>query len=236
MGFNRFVGWVKNFIHSRKHPAVNMMKGYGRVTLVRRAHSTNDRVERRFAQEGTKLSDTSFLRSASTRLLNKQRIGVAGANVLQIKISKYTGKACTVVPDRLIAFVDGSQHGLPGVDVWNVYRMKSGIHFNGFKFTRGNLIEFQDLTDLTVSQNVGHVKEMFVIDFPNNPSDPLVIFKVEKYVLVQSYKSILVFLVHGAREDVFVSLDDVLFLLHRVPHWDSVHLECLLRVKAVRIK
>ena len=108
MGFNRFVGWVKNFIHSRKHPAVNMMKGYGRVTLVRRAHSTNDRVERRFAQEGTKLSDTSFLRSASTRLLNKQRIGVAGANVLQIKISKYTGKACTVVPDRLIAFVDGS--------------------------------------------------------------------------------------------------------------------------------
>ncbi len=221
---------MKNFIHSRKHPAANLVNGYSKVTLIRRAHASarNGVLEDKFARDGEKLAVTSFLRSANAKLLTKQRAGVAGANILDCVLSRRRGTLLGSYPAELVEFL--------GADVDlddKVYQMQSGISYNAVKFKVGMHIEFQTPVDVKI-MNVGLVTLMYYIE--RTDADPIVVLRVEHCVLATPYKRISIIKTFGERQQIFVNLGNVTYMLHCVPHWTSSVLECVLRVRPVMIK
>ena len=61
---DRFLGWLKGYIHDRAHSSRNLVNGYARATLSRRMpRLVRDRLLSRLARTHTRLPLTSFLLS-----------------------------------------------------------------------------------------------------------------------------------------------------------------------------
>lgn len=80
---DRFVGWLKNFIHNRYLATENMMNGYGQVTLTRAApEELRQELLDRNARLGLKGPSGSYVARASDKLA--RRAGGGGLHGIQV--------------------------------------------------------------------------------------------------------------------------------------------------------
>jgi hypothetical protein len=82
----RFVGYITNFIHNRKDPAPNLIKGYSRTTLVRGASpAVRAEVQQQWESGALKMAGQIYLESAEDIV---KKYSSAGSGV--IRFSKVT--------------------------------------------------------------------------------------------------------------------------------------------------
>jgi hypothetical protein len=86
----RFLGWLKGYIHNRNHSSANLVNGYARATLSRRAPEKLRRgLLARCASNNVCLPPSSFLHNASDRLASRRR---PGGHYVEVKLSRRNNK------------------------------------------------------------------------------------------------------------------------------------------------
>jgi hypothetical protein len=144
----RFVGWITNFIHNRKDPDVNMVRGYLTSTVGRSVHPDRlDAICRRAEARGSKPPKTGFL-TLSSDVLDLPGQSRAGSGEL-----KYTLHSRSHTRPL---YLDPTLHYLrPVVTVYvrqmqienfvepdRVLSLTSGISFNGKSWGCGSACFF----------------------------------------------------------------------------------------------
>ena len=86
----RFLGWLKGYIHDRNNSSANLVNGYARATMTRRAPDSIRRLLlARYALNDLCLAPSSFLHDASDRLARRYR---PGQHYVEVKLSRRNNK------------------------------------------------------------------------------------------------------------------------------------------------
>jgi hypothetical protein len=140
----RFVGWITNFIHNRKDPDVNMVRGYLTSTVGRSIHPDRlDSIQRKAAARGSKLPKTGFL-TLSSDVLDVAGKSRAGSGELKYTLhsrshTKPYYKDGTLSKLRTVVGAYVQQMQIENfVAPVRVLSLTSGISFNGKSWATGS--------------------------------------------------------------------------------------------------
>jgi hypothetical protein len=140
----RFVGWITNFIHNRKDPDVNMVRGYLTSTVGRSVHPDRlDAIAQRAEARGSKPPKSGFL-TLSSDVLDLPGQSRAGSGELKYTLHSrshtrpaYTDAALARLRPVVALYVHQMQ-----IEQFQtrekVLSITSGISFNGKSWGRGS--------------------------------------------------------------------------------------------------
>jgi hypothetical protein len=140
----RFVGWITNFIHNRKDPDVNMVRGYLTSTVGRSVHPDRlDAIAQRAEARGSKPPKSGFL-TLSSDVLDLPGQSRAGSGELKYTLHSrshtrpaYTDAALVRLRPVVALYVHQMQ-----IEQFQtpekVLSITSGISFNGKSWGRGS--------------------------------------------------------------------------------------------------
>ena len=116
MLYYRFVGWITNFIHNRKDPDINMVRGYLASTVGRCVRPTEaEAIRQRIISRTGKEPKKGFL-SRSSDVLQPEGKSIAGSGEIKYKLHsrnhtkpKYTHQKLRRLREKVEAFVTQSE-------------------------------------------------------------------------------------------------------------------------------
>jgi hypothetical protein len=164
----RFVGWITNFIHNRKDPDINMLRGYLTSTVGR---SVNPVRMEAIRQRATRHAGRGFL-SNSSDVLDQPGKTIAGSGEIKYKLHsrshskpKYAHNSLRRLRRKIEGFV--TQMEIENFEPpRRVLSLTAGISFNGKAWSEGSGCLFY-LDDDARSQRkprVGKVKRFLALE------------------------------------------------------------------------
>jgi len=178
-------------------------------------------------------------------MIKKTYKGLAGLNsVVFPQSAKAKPLPCLKCPEIILQSIWNSNPSLSSswtADcVFVKSRNKRGVMKNGVTLKAGTFLEFDfdgmsasSLSSSTHNTCVGHVKNVY--ECRSSLSTRLIVMlKIERYVIADKYKSVYIIKTFGSRDNVFVNLESVHFVLHLVPHWTQERYHCMIRTKVIR--
>ena len=134
----RFLGWLKGFIHDRNHSTENLVRGYGRVTVIRREPSRiRTAIVQRYASNQLVLPKSSFLALPDNRMQRRSR---AGRHEVQVRLSRRNHKIMVSIRqeeprlERLLKTEFGDLHTTARTIRFTT---STGVKCDGFPVTKG---------------------------------------------------------------------------------------------------
>lgn len=125
----RFLGWLKGFIHDRNHSTENLVRGYGRVTVLRRAPTESRTLTRlRYKTKEFSHAASSFLVPVEDRLDRRTRSGQHEQNV---RLSRRNHR-------RVISIKEDEK------PLWKVLREEFG--YRGVDYSAATAVKFTGAT------------------------------------------------------------------------------------------
>jgi hypothetical protein len=223
----RFLGWLKGYIHDRNNSSANLVNGYARATLTRRAPDSIRRaLVARYAFNDLSLAPSSFLHDAGDRLARRHR---PGQHYVDFKLSRRNNKKVSnpeQAERKLWQFlktyvVDERRAPLlrqPASDVHTIEILSKGrtaVVVNGQPVRVGAWFQYE-----SVQKYVGKLERIFAVTFGNTAACEVIAY-------------IRRFAVTAARDDTdfdvdtdsyssldVVPLKSLSMLLWEVPRWD----------------
>jgi hypothetical protein len=172
MLYYRFVGWITNFIHNRKDPDINMIRGYltstvGRSVKPARMEAIRQRAIRRTGKDPTK----GFL-SLSSDVLHPEGKTIAGSGEINYKLysrnhtkPKYKHKKLRRLRQKVEAFA--TQMKVQDFEPpRRVISLTGGISFNGRPWSKltGCMFYLDDDARSQRKPRVGQVKKFHAVE------------------------------------------------------------------------
>ena len=168
----RFVGWITNFIHNRKDPDINMVRGYLASTVGRCVRPTEaEAIRQRIITRTGKKPKKGFL-SRSSDVLQPEGKSIAGSGEIKYKIHsrnhtkpKYKHQKLRRLREKVEAFVTQSEVE-DFVPPRRVLSLTGGISFNGkaWKKLTGCLFYQDDDARSQRKPRVGQVNRFLVVE------------------------------------------------------------------------
>ena len=142
MLYRRFVGYITNFIHNRKDPDINMLRGYLTSTVGRSVAPDRMEAIRQRARANAGPAETRGFLSTSSDVLDQEGKSVAGSGEIRYKLPsrshtkpKYKQRKLRRLRQKVEAFV--AQTGVQDfVPPRRVLCLKSAVSFNGKPWKR----------------------------------------------------------------------------------------------------
>ena len=169
---HRFVGWITNFIHNRKDPDINMIRGYLTSTVGRSVDPARmDAIRRRPGAHIGADPTTGFL-SRSSDVLHQPGKSIAGSGDIKVKLHsrshrrpKYTHQTLRRLRRAVESFV--RQMGVEDFEPpRRVLSLTGGISFNGkaWKKYSGCLFYQDDDARSQRKPRVGQVQRFLALE------------------------------------------------------------------------
>ena len=164
----RFLGWLKGFVHDRAHSTENIVRCYGRVTVIRRAPTdTREALLQRYETSGLSFPATSFLMSVGDRM--DKRGSRAGKHEVSVTLSRRNHKRVPTPETKEPLLWRLLRQEFPNkfrsVRIIH-FRSTTGLSVNGFPVSKGQWFGFD--YDAAPECKVGRVKDAFACTFGSN--------------------------------------------------------------------
>jgi hypothetical protein len=230
----RFLGWLKGFIHDRNHSTENLVRGYGRVTVIRRAPSRiRTAIVQRYASNQLVLPKSSFLALPDNRMQRRSR---AGRHEVQVRLSRRNHKVMVSIHqeeprlEKLLKAEFGDLHTTARAIRFTT---SAGVKCDGFPVAKGVWFGF-DPHDSSRTK-VGRVVDVFACTFDTNFTEYQCFLKIEVFKDASLY-NFTDYTVNLARPGsvMYIPLKTICSTFWIVPHWDVnvfPPLSCLLLIK-----
>ena len=232
----RFLGWLKGFIHDRNHSTENLVRGYARVTVIRRAPiSTTAAVLQRYHSSSLSLPKGSFLRPPEERLERRSR---SGRHEVQVRLSRRNHKHVSSIQHdegRLWNLLRSEFRAQYATAIAMKFTKSTGVKCDGFPVTKGEWFGF-DPHDNSPTRVV-RVTEVFACMFDTRLSMYHCFVYMEVFLGAVScnFTDYVVDVASTVtRPTVCIPLKSICSAFWLVPHWDTnvyPPKSCLLLVK-----